>query len=577
MAFTRLQSTSGKDVTFASSCFTTAFGSPLTPGSIILVAVEFDTGLTNSVNSVTDTAGNTYTRILSKNEAGVFNLEMWYAINITTTSSNIVHATDTSGGVDSVICAEEWTGESSSPIDVSVSANDGGAPSTALNSGTTATTSKVNELIWCAGAVAGSANTLTAGAGFSNVTQNSTTFSTLGIESKTVSALGTQSGTFTANTSGSWCCGVVTISIATATFLEPGGDADFLVGTTNGFWSTNSGAVAVSTAVVHGTHVNSLKYLTSSVTRLAVCADAGTRLSLYINITTLPSAVSGSAIIKVFTGLNTSFVVTLLPNGTLQINDDGGAIRGASGFTLSTGTWYRISLAYVIKSTTVNRFELFINGVSSISLTNAVLSNIAKTSISIGNLTGDASLVYYSSDHYIDNSPSLTDTGDIWVTAKRPFTNGTTNGFTTQIGAGGSGYGTGHSPQVNERPLSTTNGWSMVVVGSAVTEEYNIENKLTGDIAILDYSTIVDYLGWVSCSSLTGETINVIVNGINFSQAITSTTTLYTKIAGSGVYPSGTGADIGIQTATTATTVSLYESGMLIAFIPGVSIAWWKA
>ena len=58
------------------------------------------------------------------------------------------------------------------------------------------------------------------------------------------------------------------------------------------------------------------------------------------------------------------------------------------------------------------------------------------------------------------------DPGAILVTAKRPFTNGTTeDGFTTQIGASGSGYGSGHTPQVNERPLSQTNGWSVIGAG----------------------------------------------------------------------------------------------------------------
>ncbi|WP_323162301.1 hypothetical protein, partial [Pseudomonas fluorescens] len=80
----------------------------------------------------------------------------------------------------------------------------------------------------------------------------------------------------------------------------------------------------------------------------------------------------------------------------------------------------------------------------------------------------------------VDDSSALTDPGNIWVAAKRPNANGTTNGFTTQIGSGGSGYGSGHSPQVNERALSTTNGWSMVGAGAAVTEEYNIESKSTG-------------------------------------------------------------------------------------------------
>ena len=157
---------------------------------------------------------------------------------------------------------------------------------------------------------------------------------------------------------------------------------------------------------------------------------------------------------------------------------------GSNGATLSTGQWYSITLAYTIISTSVNRFELFVNSVSTISVTNATLTSTGSTGVKIGNQNNNATLDFRTSDHYVDDSSSLTDTGDIWVTAKRPVSNGTTNGFSTQIGSGGSGYGSGHSPQVNERPLSTTNGWSMVGAGSAVTEEYNIEGKSVGDINI---------------------------------------------------------------------------------------------
>ena len=47
--------------------------------------------------------------------------------------------------------------------------------------------------------------------------------------------------------------------------------------------------------------------------------------------------------------------------------------------------------------------------------------------------------------------------------------------------------------------------------------------------------------------------------------------TMFTKIAGSSTYPAGTGTDIGIVTATTATTVSLYEAGIMVAYIPAVA------
>lgn len=353
------------------------------------------------------------------------------------------------------------------------------------------------------------------------------------------------------------------------TFLEPGGDADFAVSSTNGFWIAVAGVIA--TDFVHGNHKNSIKYL-GAVNNFVkapdgTLADAGSRISYYVYINVLPGATvtlfgakaSGGGGFGIFTLRMTSA-------GILQIWNAETAQIGTNGITLSTGQWYRISIAYTISSTTVNRFEQFVNGVSSISITNATLSGTGTSLAQFGG-TGNASSDWRSSDHYIDNSSSLIDTGNIWVTAKRPFANGTTNGFTTQIGAGGSGYGTGHSPQVNERPLSTTNGWSMIGAGAAITEEYNIEGQSVGDITTVG-GTIIDYTGWVSASSLTGETASIVVNNVTSNIALTSTNTLFTKVAGSTTYPAGTGTDIGIITSTTLTTVSLYECGIIVAFIP---------
>lgn len=352
-------------------------------------------------------------------------------------------------------------------------------------------------------------------------------------------------------------------------FLEPGGDADFLVGTTNGFWLTNFSSTVVVTDFVHGGHIKSIKYSAGKyVTKSNVLANAGTRISFYIYIVTLPS--SGKSIISIGSNEWELFITSA---GILQLSRwDSDAQIGSNGATLSIGQWYRISLAYTITSTTVNRFELFVDGVSSISITNATIGTVgAGTTFILGNYSG-GTFDFRSSDHYVDNSSSLTDTGNIWVTAKRPVSNGTTNGFTTQIGAGGSGYGSGHSPQVNERALSTTNGWSMIGAGSAITEEYNIEGKAVGDIDI-SAATIVDWLGWASMSSLVGEALNLIIDGANVVKTTTSSAVLYTAIKGSATYPAGTGTDIGIQTTTALTTVSLYECGVIVAYIPAVVTA----
>lgn len=355
-------------------------------------------------------------------------------------------------------------------------------------------------------------------------------------------------------------------------FLEPGGDATFNVATTatGGLWDIIGGTPALATDFVHGSHLKSIRYKPAAgdIVRMPIgtVADAGARISFYIYIAALPSATTqlflvsqsaGTIIIKL--QMTTAGVIQLATGTSVQI--------GANGSTLSTGVWYRISIAYTITSTTVNEFRVFKNGVLDITGSNVTLGAVTSAGCRIGNLNTNSTLDFRSSDHYVDDSNALTDPGDIWVTAKRPFSNGTTNGFTTQIGAGGSGYGTGHSSQVNERALSNTNGWSMVGAGSAVTEEYNIEGASVGDIDI-SAATIIDWLGWIDTKSLAGETVQIILDGVNNAQAITSTETIYTKVKGSATYPSGTGADIGMITDTSLTTVSLYECGIIVAFIP---------
>lgn len=364
------------------------------------------------------------------------------------------------------------------------------------------------------------------------------------------------------------------IAFAATKFLEPGGDADFAVATTNGFWNaTNStlGTISIATDFVHGGHVKSIKYPPNNINRLSTgttLVKAGSRISVDIYLVALPSSTAGLfSIHSSFGGTDTDIVIVKITSGgVLQLWNQSTAQIGTNGSTLSTGQWYRLSLAYTMTDTTHNEFRLYKEGVLDISVTNGTLTEAVSDHPSFGNLNGNSTLDFRSSDHYVDDSTALTDTGNIWVTAKRPVANGTANNFGVQIGSGGSGYGTGHSPQVNERALSTTNGWSVVAV-AATTEEYNIEGASVGDINLTG-ATIIDYMGWVSASSVTSETASIVVNNATSNISLSNTNTLLKKIAGSATYPAGTGTDIGIITSATATTVGLYESGIIIAYIP---------
>lgn len=359
-------------------------------------------------------------------------------------------------------------------------------------------------------------------------------------------------------------------------FLSPGGDETFSIATGGGeIWDNFITGATIVTDIVHGSHVKSIKYAPNTggevTSRLGVCQDSGTRINFFVYINALPNA-TGSLFYVATTGDLTVVKARVKSTGVIIFVDANNVQLGSDGPTLSTGQWYRFSLAYTITSKTINRFEFFVNGVSGISLTNVTLINNISNNFTLGNISGDTTFDIRSSDHYVDDSNALTDPGNIWVIAKRPNTNGTTNGFTTQIGSGGSGYGSGHSPQVNERPADDTNGWSIATVASAITEEYNIENASTGDINISG-ATIVDYMGWLKTKALTNETGKIIVNGVSTDISITTTSIFFTKAAGSSTYPAGTGADIGITSAAVATTISLYECGIMIAYIPAVATA----
>lgn len=208
MALTRVQAASALNTGFASSVAVT-----ITPtsGNILLAAIEADTVAANGI-TVTDNHSNTWTRIRSISVASTFDLEIWWA-KATTSTSTTVTATDNGGGVDSIICIEEWSGSAvTSPTDGS---NTGSGVGTAL-ADAGYTTTNANDLIWCAGVVALGANDLSAGSGFSNLTQNHTTFSNLGICSKVVSSTGSYAGSLTSSGSASWGAASVAIKQAAA-------------------------------------------------------------------------------------------------------------------------------------------------------------------------------------------------------------------------------------------------------------------------------------------------------------------------------------------------------------------------
>jgi hypothetical protein len=359
------------------------------------------------------------------------------------------------------------------------------------------------------------------------------------------------------------------------TFLEPGGDATFNVAavTAGGFYQSVGVSTTIVTDFVHGGHVKSIKFAAAANSGIlfpdGVVGDTGGRISFYVYFVALPTAAKARFLSLQTAGAGASIARLYITSaGVLQLWRGAALAQlGTDGSTLSTGVWYRITLAYTITSATVNEWRVYKNNVLDITASNSASITTASSTGTIGNSDSDTTLDLRGSDIFIDNSSALSDiASDVWVTAKRPNANGSVNGFTTQIGVGGSSYGTGHSPQVNERALSTTNGWSMVGAGSAITEEYSIEDKATGDIDISKY-TVLDYLVWVYQTATVSETATLVYGGANSTYATGTAANMITKVKGSSVYPAG-GTDVGVITSTDLTTFSLYECGVVVAYNP---------
>lgn len=244
-------------------------------------------------------------------------------------------------------------------------------------------------------------------------------------------------------------------------FLESGTDATSdLVSWSGGI----SGGCASSTAQQHtgprsllcDTGGGAVSAIANSATGLL--ADAGRRISGWFHFSGTPAALGtilnlvqsgGTSVGNI--GLNTSRQLEL---GLPSVHQG----TGATPTVLTAGTWYRLSVSYVITNTTTFEFRVYLNGNLEISKANdETLVNVTTSILRVqsqGSL--GANFKVYWDDIYVDDTADLTDPGDIRVTSKRPNANGSVNTFDTTTSTTNSGYGTGNSIYMNERPLATT-------------------------------------------------------------------------------------------------------------------------
>lgn len=108
-------------------------GTSHTTGNCLVVGVRINQS--QSVSSVTDTAGNTYTQAATLLDGSGDRLAVWTATNITGNAANIVTATFSSSSTASWVSVDQYSGCATSSL-VRTTATGSGSSGTTLTSGT---------------------------------------------------------------------------------------------------------------------------------------------------------------------------------------------------------------------------------------------------------------------------------------------------------------------------------------------------------------------------------------------------------------------------------------------------------
>lgn len=335
------------------------------------------------------------------------------------------------------------------------------------------------------------------------------------------------------------------------------------------FWSATSNA-ASSTEQPH-TGPRSIKLTTTlgQVRQDNVLADAGSRISWWARFSAIPG--SGTphilGLMRATDGLGLVTIRYDVAAGVFKLFDNVTSYAGTA--SIQTDTWYRFSAAFTVAAATVNEFRFWINGNLDISVSNASLvsNNIGQARFGAG-VSGFENC--YLDDFYIDASAALTDPGDIRVAAKLPAANGT-NAWDTAIGANPANRWT----NVNERPISETNGWQDATAAANTLETFGLEAASAGD-ADLTGATIAARCAWVWAKrgsggvGAGGDAPAIINNGTAAAVTLGTTPALFTNIVDSSSYPSDP-SGIGMRANNGGADTFLYECGMLLAHTPAAA------
>jgi len=212
----QLVQATGANETAASTSLTANFAAPTAAGHLLVLSASLYTGTTSPINSVTDSGGNTWTRIgaffaSGHNSDG----EMWYSANAKAATSVVVHTT---GSVVTAMAVQEFSGvAANSPLDVSTGTSN---TSTVASSGSVTPTASTDLVV---GFIAGHGNAeaISVGAGYNAQAQQTSTAAgstpaSVVTAYKVLTSASAQTFTGSFTTAMYWAAGIVSFKTGTS-------------------------------------------------------------------------------------------------------------------------------------------------------------------------------------------------------------------------------------------------------------------------------------------------------------------------------------------------------------------------
>jgi GH18 family chitinase len=176
-----------------------AYGTAVAVGDLIVLLAGGDGGQTGNATSVSDSLGNTYTRVPSfdiNNTGATLNLDAFYSVVSHAGSSNVITLVFNSANENCVMVSQHFNGfVNTATLDKTQHSSN--ATSTTITSGATATLSTAVELVVGLGIHDSTVSAISLGSGYTNLTTVSIAARQAAMESKVVAATTAVTATFT--------------------------------------------------------------------------------------------------------------------------------------------------------------------------------------------------------------------------------------------------------------------------------------------------------------------------------------------------------------------------------------------